>query len=100
MAFARAGPRSRGPWFECRKNSSAVEIGARQGAGTERLRPILMTTFAAVDALLPLAAGFGSGSEMLIPLAIGVIGGLSTATAFTLVLIPVLYAAYAGDRAR
>jgi HAE1 family hydrophobic/amphiphilic exporter-1 len=59
-----------------------------------------MTTFAAVDALLPLAAGFGSGSEMLIPMAIGVIGGLSTATAFTLVLIPVLYAAYAGDRAR
>jgi multidrug efflux pump subunit AcrB len=63
------------------------------GAGAERLRPILMTTLAAIGALLPLALGFGSGSEMERPLAIAVIGGLSTATAFTLVLIPVLYAA-------
>jgi multidrug efflux pump subunit AcrB len=62
------------------------------GAGTERLRPILMTTFAAIGGLLPLALGFGSGSEMERPLAIAVIGGLTTATALTLVVIPVLYA--------
>ncbi len=68
------------------------------GAGTERLRPILMTTFAAIGGLLPLALGFGSGSEMERPLAIAVIGGFSTATAFTLVLIPVLYAGAADDR--
>ncbi|HXQ41293.1 MAG TPA: efflux RND transporter permease subunit [Candidatus Udaeobacter sp.] len=80
-----------------RRQEGAPLTEALLGAGTERLRPILMTTFAAIGALLPLAVGFGSGSEMLIPLAIGVIGGLSTATAFTLVLIPVLYAAYAGD---
>ena len=43
----------------------------------------------------PLAFGVGSGSEMERPLAIAVIGGLSTATVFTLVLIPVLYAAVA-----
>jgi multidrug efflux pump subunit AcrB len=61
-------------------------------AGGERLRPILMTTFAALAALLPLALGFGAGSEMERPLAIAVIGGLSTATAFTLIFIPVLYA--------
>ena len=66
------------------------------GAGSERLRPILMTTFAAIGALLPLALGIGSGSEMLIPLAIAVIGGLATSTAFTLVLIPVLYAGVSG----
>ena len=62
-------------------------------AAAERLRPILMMTFAAISALLPVALGAGSGSEMLRPLAISVIGGLTTATAFTLVLIPVLYSA-------
>lgn len=64
------------------------------GAGIERLRPILMTAFAAIGALLPLALGLGTGSEMERPLAIAVIGGLLTSTAFTLVLIPVLYASF------
>jgi len=80
-----------------RRREGAPLTEALLGAGSERLRPILMTTFAAIGALLPLAVGFGSGSEMLVPLAIAVIGGLATATAFTLVLIPVLYAAYAGN---
>lgn len=65
-------------------------------AGRTRLRPIVMTTLAAIGGLLPLAAGIGSGAEMERPLAIAVIGGLSTATAFTLVLIPVLYAGFLG----
>jgi CzcA family heavy metal efflux pump len=67
-------------------------------AGRTRLRPIVMTTFAAIGGLLPLALGIGSGSAMERPLAIAVIGGLSTATAFTLVVIPVLYAGFAGRR--
>jgi multidrug efflux pump subunit AcrB len=62
-------------------------------AARERLRPILMTTLAAIGGLLPLAFGFGAGAGMERPLAIAVIGGLSTATVFTLVLIPVVYAA-------
>lgn len=61
-------------------------------AGRERLRPILMTTFAAIGGLLPLAFGVGAVAAMERPLAIAVVGGLSTATLFTLVLIPVLYA--------
>ena len=65
-------------------------------AGNARLRPILMTTLAAIGGLLPLAFGVGQGSEMEKPLAIAVIGGLSTATVFTLVVIPVIYAAFAG----
>lgn len=65
-------------------------------AGRTRLRPIVMTTFAAIGGLLPLALGIGSGAEMEKPLAIAVIGGLSTATAFTLLVIPVLYAGFAG----
>jgi multidrug efflux pump subunit AcrB len=69
-------------------------------AGRLRLRPIVMTTFAAIGGLLPLAFGLGSGSEMERPLAIAVIGGLSTATVFTLIAIPVLYAGFtAKDRA-
>ena len=65
-------------------------------AGTQRLRPILMTTLAAIGGLFPLALGLGAGAEMEKPLAIAVIGGLSTATAFTLVVIPVLYASFTG----
>ena len=62
-------------------------------AGSTRVRPIVMTTLATIGGLFPLALGIGSGAEMEKPLAIAVIGGLSTATAFTLILIPVLYAA-------
>ncbi len=68
-------------------------------AGRTRLRPIVMTTCAAIGGLLPLAFGIGSGSAMEQPLAIAVIGGLSTATAFTLIVIPVLYAGFAGKSA-
>jgi multidrug efflux pump subunit AcrB len=76
-----------------RRQQGAAVDDALLGAARERLRPILMTTLAAMGGLAPLAFGWGSGSEMERPLAIAVIGGLSTATAFTLVLIPVLYAA-------
>lgn len=69
-------------------------------AGRTRLRPIVMTTLAAIGGLFPLALGIGSGAEMERPLAIAVIGGLSTATAFTLVLIPVLYAGFVGNAER
>jgi len=68
---------------------TALVLGAR-----ERLRPILMTTLAAICGLLPLAFGIGAGAAMERPLAIAVVGGLSTATLFTLVLIPVLYATF------
>jgi len=69
--------------------TDALVLGAR-----ERLRPILMTTLAAIFGLLPLAFGIGAGAAMERPLAIAVVGGLSTATLFTLVLIPVLYASF------
>jgi CzcA family heavy metal efflux pump len=75
-----------------RREGFAVE-DALVLAGRERLRPILMTTLAAIGALLPLAFGVGAGAAMEQPLAIAVVGGLSTATFFTLVLIPVIYAA-------
>jgi multidrug efflux pump subunit AcrB len=69
-------------------------------AGRVRLRPIMMTTLAAILALLPLALGLGAGAEMQKPLAIAVIGGLAFAMVFTLLVAPVLYAALRGWEAR
>jgi multidrug efflux pump subunit AcrB len=56
-----------------------------------RLRPILMTSIAAILGLLPMAFGLGRGSEANMPLARAVIGGLSVSTVLTLVVVPVLY---------
>ena len=60
-------------------------------AGTARLRPILMTSLTTALGLLPMALGFGEGSEVRTPMAITVIGGLVVSTLLTLVVIPVVY---------
>jgi HAE1 family hydrophobic/amphiphilic exporter-1 len=60
-------------------------------AGPTRLRPILMTTLAMVFSMLPIALGTGAGSESRAPMAIAVIGGLTTSTILTLVVVPVVY---------
>ena len=60
-------------------------------AGEKRLRPILMTTFAMVFAMLPLAIGTGFGSETKAPMAIAVIGGLISSMVLTLVVVPIIY---------
>lgn len=57
-----------------------------------RLRPILMTTLTTVAGMLPLAIGFGEGSEMLQPLAITIVFGLSFSMLVGLLLVPVTYA--------
>ena len=61
-------------------------------AGSRRLRPILMTTVTTVLGLTPMALGIGEGSELQVPMARVVIGGLLTSTMITLVFIPVVYA--------
>ena len=61
---------------------------AIQTAAQKRVRPILMTASVMVLGLLPLATGWGTGSELLHPLAIAVIGGILTSTALTLVVLP------------
>ncbi len=63
-----------------------------------RLRPILMTTVTTLFGFLPMAIGLGDGAELRRPLAITVIGGLAFSTLLTLVLIPVLYNLFGGDR--
>ncbi len=60
-------------------------------AGRIRLRPILMTTSTTVLAMLPLALGVGEGTEMMRPLAIVVVGGLTTSAALTLLVLPSAY---------
>lgn len=60
-------------------------------AGPARLRPVLMTTFALVFGMLPIAMGTGEGSETRAPMAIAVIGGLITSTLLTLLVVPVAY---------
>ncbi|MCA1596350.1 MAG: efflux RND transporter permease subunit, partial [Chloroflexi bacterium] len=65
-----------------------------------RLRPILMTTFAAILTLLPLSFGIGAGAAMQKPLAVAVIGGLTLSMFFTLVLAPVIYASLSSMRGR
>jgi HAE1 family hydrophobic/amphiphilic exporter-1 len=63
-------------------------------AGSRRLRPILMTTLTTVLGLIPLSFGFGEGGEAQAPMARVVIGGLSSSTLITLVLIPVVYSVF------
>jgi HAE1 family hydrophobic/amphiphilic exporter-1 len=60
-------------------------------AGEKRLRPILMTTFAMIFAMLPLALGQGAGHESNSPMAIAIIGGLMSSTLLALFIVPVLY---------
>jgi multidrug efflux pump subunit AcrB len=60
-------------------------------AGQVRLRPILMTTFAMIFGMLPMAIGVGEGGEMLAPMGRAVIGGVITSTLLTLLIVPVLY---------
>lgn len=64
---------------------------ALEEAGRTRLRPILMTTLTTVLGLLPMALGLGSGGETQAPLARAVIGGLTSSTMITLLIIPVVY---------
>jgi len=60
-------------------------------AGAIRLRPILMTTFALVAGMVPVALGRGEGAQFRAPLGIAVIGGVITSTLLTLVAIPTFY---------
>jgi hydrophobe/amphiphile efflux-1 (HAE1) family protein len=60
-------------------------------AGTIRLRPIMMTTLTTISGMLPLALGIGQGSELMQPLAIAVVGGLSVSMILTLFVVPSAY---------
>jgi hydrophobic/amphiphilic exporter-1 (mainly G- bacteria), HAE1 family len=64
---------------------------ALMNAGRRRLRPILMTTFALIAGMMPVAIGMGAGSEFYSPMAVAIIGGTITSTLLTLLVIPTFY---------
>jgi HAE1 family hydrophobic/amphiphilic exporter-1 len=60
-------------------------------AGRVRLRPILMTTFALIAGMAPVAIGLGEGGEFYRPMAVAIIGGTITSTLLTLLVVPTFY---------
>jgi hydrophobe/amphiphile efflux-1 (HAE1) family protein len=60
-------------------------------AGRMRLRPILMTTFALIAGMMPVAIGVGEGAEFYRPMAVAIIGGTITSTLLTLLVVPTFY---------
>ena len=76
---------------EGRRRAGLALDDALMEAGLARMRPVVMTTLAAVLALLPLALGLGAGAQLQRPLAIAVIGGFALSSVLILVALPVVY---------
>ncbi len=80
--------------LDCARKREAEGYGREDAlmyAGRMRLRPILMTTFALIAGMLPVAIGMGEGGEFYRPLAIAIIGGTITSTFLTLLVVPSFY---------
>ena len=80
--------------LDCSRKREEEGFGREESliyAGRLRLRPILMTTFALIAGMLPVAIGMGEGSEIFRPLAISIIGGTITSTVLTLLMVPTFY---------
>jgi hydrophobe/amphiphile efflux-1 (HAE1) family protein len=79
-------------YIELRRRGGAVpRFDAIVAAAPLRVRPILMTTATTVVGMLPLALNPAEGGELMMPLAVAVIGGLTVSTLLTLVVVPSLY---------
>ncbi|MDD3539289.1 MAG: efflux RND transporter permease subunit [Atribacterota bacterium] len=75
------------------RNEAVIE------GGETRLRPILMTALTTILAMVPMALGIGEGAELRAPLAVAIIGGLTSSTFLTLIIIPIFYT-YLDDLAK
>lgn len=73
-------------------------VEAIVNAGKTRLRPIVMTSLAMIFGMLPLALSNGEGTEVRKPMAYAIIGGMTTSTLLTLIVVPVLYLVIARKR--
>jgi len=74
------------------RNAGLERTEAILNTGTVRLRPIIMTTASTILGMLPIALGFGAGSELRSPMAVAIAGGLVTSTILSLIVVPVVYA--------
>ncbi|NJD88388.1 MAG: efflux RND transporter permease subunit, partial [Betaproteobacteria bacterium] len=80
--------------LDCARKEEAQGIDREEAlmhAGRVRLRPILMTTFALIAGMLPVAIGLGEGGEFYRPMAVAIIGGTITSTLLTLLVVPTFY---------
>jgi HAE1 family hydrophobic/amphiphilic exporter-1 len=80
--------------LDCARKEEARGVDREEAlmhAGRVRLRPILMTTFALIAGMVPVAIGFGEGGEFYRPMAVAIIGGITTSTLLTLLVIPTFY---------
>src|SRR4029077_3162973 len=80
--------------LDCARKEEARGIDREEAlmhAGRVRLRPILMTTFALIAGMMPVAIGLGEGGELYRPMAVAIIGGVVTSTVLTLLVIPTFY---------
>jgi multidrug efflux pump len=77
--------------LEAERSRGLTPLEAVREACMLRFRPILMTTLAAALGALPLAIGFGEGSELRRPLGVAIIGGLIASQLLTLLTTPVVY---------
>jgi multidrug efflux pump subunit AcrB len=82
-----------------RESGVSAEVAVVE-AGAVRMRPIVMTTLTSTVAMIPIALGIGAGSELMQPLAIATVGGLSLSAVLTLVVVPCGYLVLhgAGDK--
>jgi multidrug efflux pump len=79
---------------DCANQERAAGASAREAmlrAGALRLRPILMTAVSTLLGILPVAVGLGAGAESRRPLGVAVVGGMTTSTLLTLIVVPVVY---------
>jgi cobalt-zinc-cadmium resistance protein CzcA len=79
------------------RNGAALTEATVEGA-TQRLRPVLMTALMAGLGLLPAALSHGIGSETQRPFAVVIVGGIVSGTLFTLLLLPLLFNRFGGER--
>ena len=85
--------------FTNQRRAEGLKINdALLDACPQRLRPILMTTFATVAGAVPLAIAWGAGAEQLKPMAIAIIGGCLVSTVLTLVVVPAFYSFLGRER--
>ncbi|MBN2460533.1 MAG: efflux RND transporter permease subunit [Candidatus Cloacimonetes bacterium] len=80
------------------KDSGFTKYKAILQAGSDRIRPVLITASTTVLGMLPMAISSGEGSELKAPMALTVIGGLISATFLTLVVIPVVYSIFVKEK--